>query len=184
MITGDKNYGPVLFAHNFFDKIYDKLILESPAFTSLFENQFISSFGQNLIRVEAIVTQAAASGVLDSKTKKFLLHGLQDKLMCNNFDIQREFALKSLGVFRFLAKVHKQVSPMPVRKIEGDTFNPLKNVTVFCAKVLNRIASKLPSVLMDSKQLISFLHSRRFPYGTTLVTADLLDFMRKLTLTS
>ena len=92
----------------------------------LSEAEFMEIFGQSLQYPELLLNRY--SHLIDADTKTYLLHKMQPLLTSTDPQKQNKLAIQSIGMFRFLAKVHKQVVPCPVRKIEVDTgavFSPI-----------------------------------------------------------
>ena len=64
--------------------------------------------------------------------------------------------------------------------VQVDVRSPFRNVAIWCAVILNRLASSCTSVLQDSGQLLSELHGKFWPSGAFLVSADLVEYFESI----
>ena len=175
VLAGDKNYGPCVVGYSFVEGLY-KGLLSSSSFAQV---SFESCFHNIRLLMEAAaerINAAHVHGLLDTKTRDFLLSNITPLLRSRSGAAQEEAVRNSLGVFRFMMKVHKQKTPCPIRRIEVDTRSHFKPIAKWVSRILNGIASSLESVLVDSKQLIVELQSTQVSETAVLMTADLVDF--------
>ena len=115
---------------------------------------------------------------ISKKTKKSILNPFRESVI-NTESQQREWIRDNHGVFRFLPKLHKNKTPMPLRKVEVDTRNPFGNLATYTCDILNGIAARCNTVLLDSKALVATFSSDTFPMSASPHSADLVDYFER-----
>lgn len=110
---------------------------------------------------DALVQFFVASGVLTFAEQKFLLS---------------RFAQSSAGVFRVLAKVHKQpTASRPICNLRACWFLPF---TVFLVEHLGPLVGRLETVIVSTDQLLYFLQPCLCKPGMRVVTLDIVNLYR------
>lgn len=174
-ISGDKGYGPVIVSYQ---PIYvSDLQRTSPSFIQLDSDAFTDTVTEQMALTE--MTRERYKHTIDERTKTCLLHKITPILKMTSQNDQKRELEKTVGSFRFLAKIHKNKAPCPMRKIEVDLHNPFTPVADFCCQVLGQLAAECSTVLTDSKQFLTKIYDQRYPSATTLVAGDLVNFFEK-----
>ena len=107
---------------------------------------------------DAIVQNFVASGVVSVAERDFLLS---------------KFARESPGIFRILAKVHKQpVGSRPICNLRMSWFAPF---SVFLSEHLGPLVTRLSSVIVSTDQLLQQLGALHCKPGMRFVTLDIVN---------
>ena len=177
VISGDKNYGPVVVDVSFMRDAYSQPI-SACAYDACSKQEFFSRLGSSIELLEVVVDNGRLRGIFFTKTAQCLLHDSRPLAEAKSTD-QEHLALRTLGTFRFLAKIHKRMHPCPLREVEVDVRSPFRNVAIWCASILNMLASKCASVLRGSGHLLAHLDEKRWSPSSFLVSADLVDYFQR-----
>eukprot|EP00929_Paragymnodinium_shiwhaense_P100864 TRINITY_DN63508_c0_g2_i1.p1 TRINITY_DN63508_c0_g2~~TRINITY_DN63508_c0_g2_i1.p1 ORF type:complete len:188 (-),score=10.65 TRINITY_DN63508_c0_g2_i1:148-648(-) len=147
-VGADKGYGPVIVSANKirFELMHDA---QSGMYTPVSVQDYMSSLVTIVDWAKAAFDRAHFKGFINTKTKDFLLSGVNaiDFTVVKSQNVEK--ILCCLGKVRYLIKLHKH--DLSTRRIEVDLRSPLQPVSSWIANILSLIARQCSSVIVDSK---------------------------------
>ena len=108
------------------------------------------------------------------------MHDIKPILDEKNPEKQREMALSTVGLLRFLCKLHKLKIPCPTRKVEVDTKSPFKPLAQWMNIILTDISRDCETVLHDTKELLVILNGKQVHPSSKLCAADIVDYFERI----